>query len=171
MAPIAAVPDSVVTVRPWRPGDEHLIAAAEPLISLASFYSRFFTGGHTFPARYVDRLAAQITVVAVADGAAVGWAEVARRSEPSYVADLGVLVVDAWQHRRVGPLLVHAVLDAARRRGVSLVHADVMDTNTAARRALARMFGDRIHVTDDGDVRHYVVPLVPAFAPAERRAT
>jgi GNAT superfamily N-acetyltransferase len=41
--------------------------------------------------------------------------------------DLGVLVEDAWQRRGVGTLLVASLLDGARARGVSTVHADVLD--------------------------------------------
>jgi GNAT superfamily N-acetyltransferase len=162
-----------VTVRSWRAGDELLVAAAERQLSPRSLYTRFFTGGHLFPPHYVERLAEHVTVVALAGEAAIGWAEIARQRDPSYVGHLGVLVVDAWQGRRIGPLLVRAALDAARRRGLSVVHADVMETNRVARRALRRTFGDRIHVTHEGDVLHYVLPLVPALrhGAAEGRAT
>lgn len=163
----------MVTVRSWRPGDEALVAAAEPLVSPASLYARFFTGGDRYPPRYLERLADNVAALAVVQGAAVGWAEIARLADPPWAGELGVLVIDGWQHRRLGPLLVRAVLQGARRRGISVVFADVLDTNRPARRALARLFGDRIQVRQDNDVLHYVLPLVPSFAaPAtDRRAT
>lgn len=170
-APPASAP--AVSVRPWRSGDERLVAAAEAAVSPRSLYERFFTGGHRFPPRYLERLAANITAVAEVGGDVVGWAEVARRTDFPYAGELAVLVVDGWQHRGLGPRLAVAALDLARRRGLTLVHADVMDTNTAARRALGRLFGRRLQITRDEGVLHYVLPLVPApggFSPP-RRAT
>lgn len=153
-----------VTVRGWRQGDERLVAAAERLVSPQSMFLRFFAGGHRFPPRYLERLATNITVIALVDGAAVGWAEIARCRDPSYAGELAVLVVDGWRHRRVGPRLAQAVFTMARRRGISIVHADVMQTNRAARRALERTFGEHLTVTCDAGVLHYLLPLVPALA-------
>lgn len=155
-----------VTVRAWRKGDERLVAAAERLVSPQSMYARFFTGGHRFPPRYLERLARNITAVALADGAAVGWAEIAQYGEPSHAGDLAVLIVDEWQHHRIGPMLAEAAFAAARRRGLSIVHADVLETNRAARRALERTFGDRVITTCDEGVLHYVLPLGLPLGPA-----
>jgi GNAT superfamily N-acetyltransferase len=37
-----------------------------------------------------------------------------------------VLVEDAWQHRGIGTQLTASLLDSARAKGVSIVHADVL---------------------------------------------
>jgi GNAT superfamily N-acetyltransferase len=161
-----------VTVRPWRRGDEQLVRSAEARISPMSFYARFFMGGDRFPAHYVERLAQNLTVVAVVGAAAVGWAEIAPCDLPG-TGELGVLVVDDWQHRRLGPRLVTEALRLARGHGISVVTADVMDTNRPARRALARMFGEHLTTTHEDDVLHYVLPLVPlpSGPTLERRPT
>ena len=64
------------------------------------------------------------TLVAWSDSTCVGMATLARAGDGT--ADLGVLVEDRWQRRGVGSRLIAAVLEAARRRGTSTVHADVM---------------------------------------------
>jgi GNAT superfamily N-acetyltransferase len=53
--------------------------------------------------------------------------------------DLGVLVEDAWQGRGVGSQLTASVLDRARARGVSTVHADVLGDDPFILEALRRI--------------------------------
>jgi GNAT superfamily N-acetyltransferase len=57
----------------------------------------------------------------------------------SGIFDLGVLVEDAWQRRGVGTQLTASVLDSARARGVSTVHADVLGDDLFILEALRRI--------------------------------
>ncbi len=88
-APLPASP--LVRIRPWRPGDERLIARAADQLSPASLRSRFLAGVPRLPETYLRRLAtlppdawgAQVALRA--DRCAeqvVGWAEFVRFATP-----------------------------------------------------------------------------------------
>jgi len=152
-------------VRGWRLGDARLLADAERALSSASLTARFFTGTSSLPPAYVRRLAAGPgeswnATVALDAGRLVGWAEWGRRPEDVATAELGVLVVDAWQHRGVGGRLVRALLPQAIRSGVSTLNVDVETGNMAARHVVRSLFGDVRTESVDGDVLHFVVPLI-----------
>ena len=55
------------------------------------------------------------------------------------IVDLGVLVEDAWQHRGIGTQLTASLLDGARAKGVSIVHADVLRDDRHVLHALRRI--------------------------------
>ncbi|HEU4425512.1 MAG TPA: GNAT family N-acetyltransferase, partial [Pilimelia sp.] len=54
------------------------------------------------------------------------------------VAELAVVVADAWQHRGLGPLLSRRLLAAARRRGVREIGMTVLADNYPALRLVGR---------------------------------
>jgi GNAT superfamily N-acetyltransferase len=54
------------------------------------------------------------------------------------IFDLGVLVEDSWQRRGVGTQLTASLLDSARARGASAVHADVLGDDRFLLKALRR---------------------------------
>jgi GNAT superfamily N-acetyltransferase len=60
---------------------------------------------------------------------------------PGGVADLGVVVEDEWQGRRVGTRLVASLVTGARDRGVSVVTATVLASHARLARALRRVPG------------------------------
>jgi RimJ/RimL family protein N-acetyltransferase len=125
-------------LRPWRTGDEALLASAQPDISPASLTARFCAGLAALPAVYLrhvteaprERWDAQVATDA---DRLVGWAEFARLVAHEDEADLAVLVVDAWQRRGVATALFRAMLPRAVAAGVRVVHADVEPRNAAAR--------------------------------------
>ena len=47
------------------------------------------------------------------------------------IVDVAVLVEDAWQRRGIGTQLTASLLDGARAKGVSIVHADVLERRPA----------------------------------------
>lgn len=55
------------------------------------------------------------------------------------IVDLGVLVEDAWQRQGVGTRLVAALLDGAREKGVTGVHADVLGDDMFILESLRRI--------------------------------
>lgn len=54
------------------------------------------------------------------------------------VAHLGVLVEDRWQRQGVGTRLIRALIDGARSRGLTRVHADILGDDQFLLRALRR---------------------------------
>jgi GNAT superfamily N-acetyltransferase len=55
------------------------------------------------------------------------------------VVDLGVLVEDAWQRRKIGTRLIASLLDEARAKGLATVHADVLVDDAFILQALRRI--------------------------------
>ncbi len=151
-----------IEVRPWRPGDAQLLAAAD--LSATALTSRFMTGTGKLPAAYLhyvtttprDRWDAQ---VATFRGRLLGWAEFGRSPGRADEADLAVLVVDAWQRRGVATALFKAMLPRAAADGVRVVHADVAPGNTAARAAVARLFGPALRACFQDGLLHYRMAL------------
>ncbi|HEY3260619.1 MAG TPA: GNAT family N-acetyltransferase [Pseudonocardiaceae bacterium] len=158
-----------VQIRPWRTGDEVLLAEIGDEFSLRSLYSRFHGGYSRLPKVYLRQLAAAWSqrrwdaVLAIHRGRVIGWAEYARGGTDPNVADLGVLVVDAWQHRGLGPTLARAVLERAAAAGLTALRADVLIVNRAARAMIESLSGPNLHAERDGEVVCYTVPLVPYF--------
>lgn len=153
-----------VLLRPWRPGDITLLLGAEGRLSTASLTSRFFTGTSRLPASYLRHVETARpgmwdAVVALDDGLLVGWAEYGRSRDCPSRAELGVTVVDGWQHRGLGVRLVRALLRRAVRAGVRTLDVDIQEGNRAARGMLAAVLGTPAVADHDGDVLHYVVPL------------
>ncbi len=74
-------------------------------------------------------------------------------------ADLAVIVVDSWQRRGVATALFNAMLPRAAAAGVRVVHADVAPANTAARAAVARLFGPAIRACFHEGLLHYRMRL------------
>jgi GNAT superfamily N-acetyltransferase len=70
-------------------------------------------------------------VVAVPGGIIVGHAMAVDRTCPggARVADIGVVVTDAWQGRGLGSALMRALVTRAQARGVTLLEMDVLDGN------------------------------------------
>lgn len=154
-----------VEVRPWRGTDSLLLSDAERALSTRSLTARFFTGTSTLPPAYVRRLAGGPggvwdATVALSLGHLIGWAEYGRHAPGDADAELGVLVVDAWQHCGIGGRLIRALLPRAIREGVRVLHADVEVGNLAAQRAVRTVFGDRPTAVVEGDVMHFTVPLL-----------
>jgi GNAT superfamily N-acetyltransferase len=55
------------------------------------------------------------------------------------IAELGVLVEDAWQRQGIGTRLATSLLDGARAKGVTTVHADVLVDDVFILQALRRI--------------------------------
>jgi acetyltransferase len=74
------------------------------------------------------------------------------------LAEVAVTVVDAWQGRGVGTVLLDALLGHARKHGVSRLWASVMVENGRAIR-LARRFGAQRRPISTVGVVEYELPL------------
>jgi ribosomal protein S18 acetylase RimI-like enzyme len=160
-----------VVLRPWRSGDDALAIASAGRLSATSLDNRFLAGtGGRLPGAYVRHIAAGPRAVwdaqvAEADGMLLGWAEWGRLSADADVADLGVLVADPWQRQGIATTLIRDLLPRAYASGVRTMTADVLPSNAAAHRMLARAFGPaRTWAYVDGVV-HYEVDLATLLSP------
>lgn len=167
-----------VSIRQFEAIDLPGIAAMSDHLSARSLYQRFFAGTPAIPHALLRQLARldhdhRDAVVAVADGRVVGLAQYAR--ERPGQAELGVLVVDDWQHRGVGRALVTALAQRALSRGITEFTASVLPDNEPAQRALARLWPDAAGAPDDGTLLYHLplarlgtaAPAAPVRSPGE----
>jgi GNAT superfamily N-acetyltransferase len=74
------------------------------------------------------------------------------------VADVGVVVADAWQGRGVGSALVRALITRAHARGVTLLEMDVMHANQRVL-AMIEHYWPAASTDDGADYLSIRVPL------------
>lgn len=121
--------------------DVDAIAAFVGGLSLRTRYLRFFTGAA--PSSAVMRLlagsgGADVLVAICEGGLVVGHAIAVDTVGPPVLADIGVVVADAWQGRGVGSALLRALIARARVRGATGLTMSVLPEN---RRVLAMIAG------------------------------
>jgi GNAT superfamily N-acetyltransferase len=122
-----------VHLRPIRPEDDHALVEAFHRMSAQTIYQRFFAALPELSddmAHHLSHLdsANRMAVVAEIDGrvAAVGRYE--RTSDPE-VVELGLVVLDEFQDRGLGRVLLRATLDQAGRHGIRSFRAEVLSEN------------------------------------------
>lgn len=74
-------------------------------------------------------------------------------------AEIAVTIIDPWQRRGLGHVLVRALVDTARERGITCLVALVHPGNAGMRRLLERLDA-RIVGSDDSEIE-YVITLDP----------
>ena len=94
--------------------------------SRASLFHRFhgFTDGVASTRALLRDQASCDTLVAWYRSCCIGLATIC--TDADGIADVGILVEDGWQRRGVGTRLLTSLVDEARARGVTTVHADVL---------------------------------------------
>jgi acetyltransferase len=84
----------------------------------------------------------QLTIVALAEVGgveqAIAVAELVRDTSSPAVAEIALVVADAYQRQGIGSALCAYLLAAARRQGVAALRAMALAENTAVRRMVAR---------------------------------
>ena len=130
-------------------------------LSPESVYRRFFTLYSTPPAGAIDQLAhldhdTRDAVVAAVGDEVVGVARYATVAPG--VAEIAVVVEDAWQGRGVGRRLVECVAALARVHGMSELCATVLAENRPAIAMLRAVFPDGVW-TPDGTEYEWRVAL------------
>jgi RimJ/RimL family protein N-acetyltransferase len=100
-----------------------------------------------------------VALVAVARGKPVGIARLIRDPRRSHEAEIAFEVVDAWQRRGVGRLLLTALAERATAIGVRRVRALVLPENAAAFAVLRSVFPVRF-VRRDRDATELVCLVV-----------
>jgi GNAT superfamily N-acetyltransferase len=128
----------VVLLRPTA-SDTEAVLGMVGRCSRASLFHRFhgFTDGMDyFGELFRDRPLEQ-TLLAWHRSMCVGVATLGAGT--TGVFDLGVLVEDAWQRRGIGTHLAESLVDCARARGLSTVHADVLGDDLFILESLRRI--------------------------------
>jgi RimJ/RimL family protein N-acetyltransferase len=157
-----------VTLRPFRPGDGGLLVAGFARLSPESRYRRFLT---PLP-RLTDSMLAFLTSVdrtnhhawgAIVDepggefgAGVVRW--VRTKADPG-VADMAVTVIDDYQGRGLGGLLLDVAVFDAFAFGVDRFEGTVLADNLPSRRMLARE--GATFRPEGGGVLGFTVPLRP----------
>src|SRR5262249_51045068 len=145
-APAAAnAPAHGLTLRPVAGADAAAIGAMWERCSLATRAGRFHAPVRHIPAAYLRAVLADpaASVVAAVEpaGDVVGLASLV--SGPGRgLAELGVLVEDAWQRHGIGRRLVAHLVAAAPARGITVLTASVLAGNAALAHLLRRVPGE-----------------------------
>jgi protein lysine acetyltransferase len=132
--PVTLRDGTALRLRPVLPADQWRLLEADELVSAKTQYRRFFSLSGITPAtaRYlteVDYIDHFVWVAIDGEDIGVGGATYIRsRSDPS-VADISFSIMDDFQGRGLGGLLMGALAVAARRHGISRFSADVLAEN------------------------------------------
>ena len=148
---VAEVPDlfpgsaaATVRLRALERGDAAAVLAVFAGMSARSRQLRFLAPKRRLTDREVRVLTGvdgrdheAVLATSSTDGAPVGIARFVRTDDEGS-AEVAVAVVDAWQHRGVGTVLLAALARRAGELGVRRFHADVASDNTAVLQLLRR---------------------------------
>lgn len=137
-----------VCIRAIRPDDKERLAGHFARLSSDSRYHRFFGFRNAFTPRELscftepDFLRHVALVATIEDGTGsesiVGDGRYVALPDRCYAAELGLSVVDAYQRRSIGTLLLEHLIRLARHARVRRLEADVMGSNRGALRFLIR---------------------------------
>ena len=157
---------STVTIRPIRPADAPLVADAFDRLSHTSRHHRFLGGKSALSPADLHHLTVvdhrdheALIAISTADGRAVGVARYIRLPDRDRRAELAVTVVDEWQCRGLGRVLVERLADRARGAGVGAFSALIADSNEAALALLGRIGRGAQIVESEFGVTEYALDL------------
>lgn len=138
----ATLPDGTrVHIRPIRPDDDRRLIEIFHRLSPQSVYQRFFSAASELSpgmARYlanVDYLK-RMALVAEVSGEPVAVGRWEPSDEPGLI-ELALVVLDEWQNRGIGRLLLREILKIAEAGGIRRFRADVLAENRRMLRLLA----------------------------------
>jgi GNAT superfamily N-acetyltransferase len=148
---------TAVVLRLVRPSDKELLRRGLERLSRRSRYQRFFTSKPRLSEGELDYLTRTDSEDHLAIGAAVrnaqgqeeglGIARFVRSvAEPDH-AEAAVAVVDDWQNKGLGTILLLRLIAAARERGIAYFTAQVLATNHAMRSLLEALPRELIQPT------------------------
>lgn len=162
----AELPDGIpVRIRPLRVTDRDEFVAAFAGLSDASRYTRFLMPVERLSSAEVDYFLdidhhtheALVAIHAETDERLGIGRYVSTPAAPDE-AEVALTIADAWQGRGVGSVLLDALADLARQRGIRRLTAEVLVENTAMRALFARLPHARWSPADAGVV-HGVAEL------------
>jgi protein lysine acetyltransferase len=155
-------------IRPLLPTDRGKLADAQPGFSRESHYRRFFSAppltdkviGYLVDVDYVDHFAWAVLAADEAGEPGVASARYIRERGAPDTGEVAFSVVDAFQGRGIGTLLLGALAVAARENGVRRFRARVLSENEPMR-AVLRRAGARMQFGEPGVLETIVD--VPSF--------
>ncbi|MFP5332522.1 MAG: N-acetyltransferase family protein [Acidimicrobiia bacterium] len=155
-----------VELRPVTPDDKPLLADGFARLSERARYLRFLAPADRLtPAQlaYLSEVDHHDHVAwgALENDAAVGVGRLVRYEDDPSSADVALTVLDEYQGRGVGRLLIEVLGVCARARGVGQLHFDVLAENAAMLGLLRTLGAIR---TDTGEIVHLVADVgrIPA---------
>ncbi len=152
-----------IRVRPIEPSDADGILRLHSRLSERSRYFRFFGAYPRMPSRDLHRFVNvdhrdREALVAVADGDLIGVGRYERLPAAPDSAEVAFVVIDEYQRRGIGPLLLSRLVDKAREVGIDQFIAEVLPANTPMMRVFARAGFSIDHQYSDG-VIHVSFPI------------
>ncbi len=152
---------SAVAIRALVPEDRALVADAFERLSPTSRYMRFLTPMPSLSERTLDALTdvdhdGHVALIALQDGRAVGVVRYVRDDRDPASADVAITVIDPIQGRGLGRVLMDALLDVARERGVGVFTFDIHPENRPMQ-GLAKSLGTRLRLRDGAVTGRLVV--------------
>jgi RimJ/RimL family protein N-acetyltransferase len=146
---------SSVLVRPVRPDDRELFVAGFERMSPESRYRRFMGHKRKLSERELDfftrldhDLHEAIGAIDLDTGEGVGVARIHRHPDDPSVAEAAVTVVDDWQGRGLGGLLLDRLVKRARELGVAHFDASLFTSNRAMLALFQRLGCMKAHRED-----------------------
>jgi GNAT superfamily N-acetyltransferase len=165
---------TVVLVRPVRPDDADRFRAAFERLSQESRYRRFLAPTPRLPlsaVRYLTEVDHHdheaLVAVEPRTGDGVASARYVRDADAPHEAEAAVTVIDAWQGRGLGTVMLELLALRAVQVGVTHFCASVLADNRAAVRSLAHLGPLRQH--HDGAALQLSIELEPEGVCAELR--
>lgn len=158
---------SRIDLRPVTGDDKALLVDGFHKLSPRARYLRFFAPANRLSLSQVAYLAEVDQSDHVAWGVLDGDAPVAiarwvRFVDAPAAADVAVTVIDDYQGRGIGRLLLQVLAVSARARGVGTLHFDVLAENDAMNGLLASLGAER---NEEYDIVHHVLDVARVPAP------
>ncbi len=163
------LPDGVtVTIRPIRPEDREIEQAFVQGLSPQSRYFRFLDTltqlspqmlQHFTQIDYEQHMA--LIALTAAESACAKEIGVTRYvvTVPDEACEFAIVVADAWQGRGLGRILLSALIDVARLRGLRRMYGDVLASNPGMLEFVARLNFRIEHHPEDHQLRRAVLDL------------
>jgi CRP-like cAMP-binding protein len=157
-----------VRIRPLLPTDRGKLADTQPGFSRESHYRRFFSApplsskvvDYLIDVDYSDHFAWAVLGADEPGEPGIASARYVRERDNRDIAEVAFAVIDAYQGRGLGTLLLGALAVAARENGVGRFRARMLSDN-AAMRAVLRRAGARMDFAEPGVLE--TLMDVPAF--------
>lgn len=154
-APAVLRDGSHVRIRPWRAPDRELLMNGFYRLSPTSSYRRFLSAspvlsrGMLRELTDVDHRDSEALVALDESGSeGLGIARYVRSADRPDVAEVALTVIDDWQGRGLGTILLEAIGERAREEGIDTFAALMLTENHRMRHLLERL--GEVRVIDQG---------------------
>jgi RimJ/RimL family protein N-acetyltransferase len=173
--PVRLRDGSAVLINPVRSADAPLLAEGFERLSAKSRLTRFLSPKKQLSARelryFTDidhRNHEALGAISVEDGRGVGIARYVRDTDDPQAAEIAVTIVDEWQGRGLGTLLLTQLTKRARQEGICRFNALVADGNEPVLALLRRTSSELRPVRrEPGAMFYHVIPLGEETAAAD----